>query len=443
MITAIYKLPDLSVFGNRKYSNRMLTAYGLAGRSVDMPAGLKFYKFIVTHGECVLEYVFATTQEWDANGGTIFECYSGITYNYDASDISLVPVSVKMMLPSNGVSSFMNVNSYLFADTVSYALYSLGADPSNRIEMFDPPNSFTSDLWYPMVEDQATGGISMDTLLERLSSFDKHMNIPYPTYSLDLTKVVEGSNVPGSRDGFETFKALLCLNDLSTFNHIFSNILYASKYNSSIMGHDMLDVRYNAIYNVLYSEPVLAECMSTSSVVPFMKLAPFISKNCDIRQASKCSVEADGNPAVMLDSESNCWNMLAFIETVQSCSLVEFEIVVEITNAKMEDGEYVWTSNGKIVSKNEWFADTNGGIPEVCTIFEKMTAHMSCNRNAYKTDARLVKTYLDEVIMEFVVDGIYERYYVPLWYYNLASPANINHGLFNNIFDDFMKSRVS
>lgn len=444
MIVGMYKLPTLrfaDLSQSVYYTNTMATTFGIAGRRLELPPSLCFYKIIVTHGDYILEYVVATTQLFNIYTGEVEEQYTGRRHR-DISRVHLAPISLKLI-------GNPDCHNYLFVSPISYILDNCGSPEylnlSNNIEFSNPPTQLTDGTYRPMTTDDTTGGYSISHLIHKinLARMNNNEEIPHPTYALDLSRLEPSPFGMGNTDN--DIKFVLTINDLQLLSQLFYTIhASGTSLNAWLPELDMCSERFRCLHDIMWQEPVFCQFASTPSIVPWGKLTPYIGRNHTLTHLNLAMSGVNNHISVLdttrlLDasmSEYHVFRIPILIDVVMHSPLAELDITTTVTNTGGSARQF---GSNKIHTHITMATNWNGSEaivqPLLVQRLEYMAQYMATVYDTTKLSIRLFKNFLDEVILEVVRDGLEDIHYIPLWYYNLSSPTVVNHTITSSIMN--------
>jgi hypothetical protein len=432
MITAIYRLPDVSHIC--KYTNTMETQLGLAGREVVTPAGLAFYKIIsINHPYC-LEYVVAATQNFDSSLSYAVERISG-TRQIRPQSIKVCPISVKVITPDL-------CDNFIFTDTLQYLL-SVGGCPTVNthgckiLEFSNAP----SMLLYESINPMCVGGNTYDYGVLSMTSFlnmltDEHIRpyVPEQTHTTFIDKIV---NEPSANPSIEH---IMTVNSTDMLSWIFDMIsLAVDQVNAG--GYPSLPStefaffkdRFEVIYHLITLDPVLSQCLATCSLLDLVSLRPFFADRASMSVYETMANNYQPQP---------CSNIVLMDTTCRESYLYGMgQLLMHVTNSPLSDLDIV-VENGRptVLTATSWNTTvTDRDTVGILGFLVDLYRHIGI---MYKTNdvkiIRLNKNWLDEIWIGVSVSNVVTYYYIPLWYWNITSPCVINQSMLKaaaNIFN--------
>ena len=436
MIIGLVKLPDRSHI--EVYANIINTSFGQAGRNVLTSSALSFYKMIVTHGVYILEYVMATTQDFNSSFSVIKERVSGLTYT-DPRVIHLCPISVKLIGPDY-------CDNFLFVESISYLLM-FGGPPVDEFgrctvtEFSNPPTYLSNTGPCSMSAEDLSGAITIQTLLSKLTDNLENApkEIPDYVYSLNLNHVSSllTDNVSNKID----IDRLLAVNDIGFFSWIFESLEMSKKqiqngwYPVLPDTHGAVNTdRFDMIHKMLLAEPVLGACIKTPSVINLWSLRPYFANVSSFQMyealAANYNTNFPFNDIKILDTnwpEFKTFDIRALVEATMYSNNTDVDIIVENGIAK---------SN---VSCN-WFGSVSSSChSNISSALVNIRNIIAQHTRTSNIVIKFNKNWLDEIWLSVAIDGSETWYYIPIWYYNLSSPCAINDTLLSSVQSVFNK----
>lgn len=433
MIIGIARLPDVSL--SKPYNNTMFTEFGVSGRAI-MPAALAFYKIIVQHGEYILEYVVATSQEFGIPFTGFKERVTGLISN-DISLVNMAPISVKIINQTSRVC-----DSYLFTEPITYLLLFGGnfepLSGTGVVEFSKYPSymsAINNQHLTPMANDDFCNTISLAALISNIpGNYVIPDNVPTELHAANISQAMRAltSQAPAA------ITVAATPNDPIILNWIFgmlSTSIQAMDCNFSDYISIVADL-YETITKIAPSEPLCHACLTTPSIIRLTSILPYINMSqASMYYSMSRSYAPYSDNMCILDRSNNMFDILDCTTLLHS-----------IAYASITDMRVTITRGGRLVVNH---AETWAGPAEQCHYGSIETALKQAYARVYSTlctdDIELifVKNWLDEVWITITTTGQPTDFYIPTWYYNLSSPMAINATLSSGICAKYGKRMLN
>lgn len=440
MITSIIRLPDRWQLGS--YANTILTPFGTAGRLIETSPALAFYKIVVTHGQYIIEYIVASTQNFDSSFRGMEERATGQIFT-SPELINVAPISMKLITPEV-------CDNYLFVEPMNYLLTFCGTinwndrDHVPLVTFSSPPNALTAPSYCEMCDTDMTGTVSMNTLVELLGEhFEPDVEVPMYTHVIDL-----GYLMPILRDnknGKLEIKHIITVNDYGIYRWLFDTLALAKEYISKDqypllpdVNFSLLRERFDTVKSIILSEPLCGAFANTPSLVNLWAYRSYFAHPHTLQMYTGMA-----NDTIAIDAAADDQHEIGTIDsrseefsTFNIRGLIDAVIYSPVTNIDLT----ATMNNVTTTLAIGWFGEIEeckyGGIKNWLRALVN-TLSLSCKT----TDViiRFNKNWLDEIRFNIYINGKETSYYIPMWYYNLSSPYAINDTLITSMSNVFSK----
>lgn len=428
MILGILKIPERAI---REYDGRRpLRMGGDAGRRIRLSPFLLFYKFIVQHGNMIIEYIMASTQDFDLSTNKVVEQVTGIV-SAGMGSVHLVPVGMKVITQDT-------CDNFLFVNTVEYLLMYFGPPrPHGEVMEITSPPSRLSHVACGMCSTYTSNVVSLNYFVRNLSENSYGSDVPpSPLYSLDISPDIAKDGQPNKID----IRDIVTVNDLGIYKwlfdslHIAGDVVHNNGYPLLPDGEfAMIGSRFDVIRQLATTEPVCGACLSTPSYIKLASLLPFISRKSPLpicNHQTALSMEhgfMQGSAMGELMDEKT--HMLTGDSQHPDYGFLEFDNLIMATiYSPVVNLEIIKTHNSmRVVSASTWYGDAEatqyGGIA-------RHLSHMLVNlEHKYQTtsvELHYVKTWLDEAYLKMTINGMSHITYFPLQMISMVSPCLVN-----------------
>lgn len=404
MIFGIVRLTDLNLA--KPYYNQIPTKAGVCGRSVT-PAPLFFYKILVKYGWWVLEYVVATSQEFEVPYTSLKEKISGIVYR-DRDLINFAPISLKLINLKDNVC-----NNYLFVEPISYILTYSGNNLSEpTLEFSKFPSSISEPPLSPMTHDDYCFTISLNEFI-RHTDMSLLSDMPVETHTLDLRKAMDGLMGTSSRNN--DILDRVTINDIYMMEHMLNNTSPGGMQHI----YPALRDHVRPLIELMPVDPVLRAFIRTPSTVRLSEIYPYIDmRNCEMYGSMARNYIDPVISPYPLDRSNKAFQDLLIDELVwdiQGAPIVDLNLSISVPERVQTNLATTWNGVADM--------GIDAGLKAYLARLHNQLARIYGTNNL---SINLNKNWLDEISLEIVSNRGIELYTVPLWLYNLSSPCAIN-----------------
>jgi len=428
MIIGFARLPDVRLL--RPYVNTVKTPFGMNGRDIS-PAALAFYKIIVWHGSYVLEYVVATSQEFQIPFRGLRERVTGLKSN-DISLVNMAPISVKIVNQSSNIC-----DSYLFVNSITYLLLFGGnfepLSGSGVVEFSQYPSYISANKdphLAPMAYDDFCNVISLTSLIANIpGNYVIPDEVPNELHSINIAQAMQAlsSQTPDS------FTLAATPNDSVLVNWIF-NMLSTDMMNLDCSFIDFIGAvtdRYAAITSIAQSEPICRACLNTASVVRLVNISQYIDMaSTSMYCAMSYAYTPQANSMIILDRVEPMFKVLdcdEILQTITYSSVIDIVITIAPGGRLTIQNEGTWSGS---ISPTGYGAITS----QLRIAYASVCAYLRENNITLV----LSKNWLDEVWITITTSNGTLHYYIPTWIYNLSSPLAINATLSTGLCNTYI-----